>query len=181
MNCMGEHFTTEQLQTCFEPDFDIGVLRWKVRPDEHFRSSKSASAWNKKYAGKIAGGPHKEGYISVRLTIKKMSKNLLAHRVIWQLRHGVVNRFIDHVNMVKTDNRLENLRLASVSDNNANRSGLRVGKLKGTTICKQTGRYIAQINRNNKNHFLGRFDTEQQAHHAYVQAAIKFHGEFARP
>jgi hypothetical protein len=47
------------------------------------------------------------------------------------------------------------------------------------TFDKHKGRWLAQIQFNWKNHFLGYFDTPEEAHKAYCAAAVRFAGEFA--
>jgi hypothetical protein len=86
---------------------------------------------------------------------------------------------IDHRDCIRSENKLSNLRPASYSDQNANRRAIRAG-LKGACFDRRTRRFVAQITRDGKNHFLGRFDTEEEAHKAYVSAAKDLHGEFAR-
>lgn len=68
--------------------------------------------------GMPAGTLASSGYYEVQIQGKKKQ----AHRVVWELHNGPVppGKCIDHINRVRTDNRIENLRLASVSDNNCN-------------------------------------------------------------
>lgn len=84
---------------------------------------------------------------------------------------------IDHKNRDKPDNRWENLREASATNNMAN-SRPRVA-LKGVTKVR-TGKYTAQIQRSMKKMHLGTFNTPEEAHAAYAIAAKKYFGEFAR-
>lgn len=68
--------------------------------------------------GRTAGTLDKEGYWAVQLKGKK----LRCHRVVWELCNGPVpaGYVLDHINRMRSDNRIENLRLATVSDNNCN-------------------------------------------------------------
>jgi len=88
---------------------------------------------------------------------------------------------VDHTNLNGEDNRWTNLRLATYSQNAAN-SFARPSNvpLKGVTLEKRTGRYFARIKINYQNIHLGTFDTAEEAHAAYVAAAQKYFGEFAR-
>lgn len=170
----------EFLRECFDVDFESGLLTWRPRPEAHFVDSRAASLWNGRHAGKVAGGPHKEGYIAITLTHFGSRHILLAHRVLWCMRTGSWPRFtIDHRDMNRTNNRFDNLREATFLEQAANRRAIRSG-LKGASFDKDTGRYVSQITRCGKNYFLGRFKTEAEAHNAYVLAAQSFHGEFAR-
>jgi hypothetical protein len=94
-------------------------------------------------------------------------------------------RMVDHVNGNKLDNRRENLRIATNSQNQANRKVSRgVSKFKGVTWQKRTydasrGYWKAQIVANGVVHYLGSYDTDLDAAKAYNDAAVKFFGEYA--
>jgi hypothetical protein len=88
---------------------------------------------------------------------------------------------IDHINGVKIDNRICNLRLAMPHENQQNlakpsRAGGTSSKYIGVTWCRRDKKWRAQITRpvlGVKN--LGRFDTEEKAYEAYCAAKRKFH------
>ncbi len=81
------------LRECFDYDPDTGVLRWKVRPPEHFIDSKWAASWNAHWAGQEAGIVLARGYRQVCLDYKKY----LAHRIIFRIMTGVdPGELIDH-------------------------------------------------------------------------------------
>jgi hypothetical protein len=108
----------------------------------------------------------------------------LAHRLVWFYVHSRwPTHEIDHVNGIKTDNRIGNLRLATKSQNQANSRKRRgcSSKFKGACFCKRSRKWHAHITKNYKTHHLGTFPTAQEAHAAYAVAARKFHGKFAKP
>jgi HNH endonuclease/AP2 domain len=90
---------------------------------------------------------------------------------------------IDHRDGNSTNNRWSNLRLATVSQNNANRRRPRhnTSGYKGVSLCRRSGRrrWRAVIYKKGQIH-LGTFPTPEAAHAAYVAAAPKVHGKFAR-
>lgn len=100
------------------------------------------------------------------------------HHLVWILHHGVAVNEIDHINRVKHDNRIENLRACSHVPNCGNKAP-RVHVYKGVTFCKSTQKWKAQIGINYKNVSLGRYPTIEAAALAYNEAAIKHFGEFA--
>ena len=89
---------------------------------------------------------------------------------------------IDHRDGDGTNNRWNNLRRASQSQNNANRRRPRsnTSGFKGVSRCRRTGKWIAVIGKRGRMIYLGKFSTPQAAHAAYVAAARKLYGEFAR-
>lgn len=110
-------------------------------------------------AGKVAGTLHKRGYIRMGVN----GKYYQAHRLAWLYYYGCwPENTIDHINQVKDDNRIINLRDVTLSVNCLNR-----GKPKGYTQQK-SGRYIARTTVNGVEMCLGTYDTPEEAHQAYL-------------
>ena len=153
----------------FDYDPKTGVLLWRHREDVLPRV-------NKRFAGKPAGcfdGQY--GYLSVRLCDRLYQ----AHRIIWLWVTGVWPvEIIDHIDRNPANNAWNNLRPATRAENNRNRAALRKLRLKGAHYDKRTGRWMGQIMIGKKNHYLGMFPTEAEAHAAYVEAARRMHGDF---
>lgn len=113
----------EYLRVCFEPNFATGVVYWKARPVEHFTDAPHQGMVNTKVAGKPAGRLNQNGYIVITLSCRGRYHKLFAHRVIWALKHGDwPKQVIDHINHIRTDNRIVNLRDVSPAENMRNRS-----------------------------------------------------------
>lgn len=87
--------------------------------------------------------------------------------------------FVDHINGNGLDNRRENLRVATPSQNqhNSRKPKNNTSGYKG--VYKRGNKWCAAIAINYKTIFLGYHDTAELAHEAYCKAAIKYHGEFA--
>jgi hypothetical protein len=104
------------------------------------------------------------------------------HRVIMGLSKGD-GLEVDHINTGETlDNRRDNLRIANDSEQQSNqrKSRANTSGYKGVGFHKQSGKWRAYIGVNYKLIHLGVFLTPEEAHAAYCEAAIKYHGAFAR-
>lgn len=87
----------------------------------------------------------------------------------------------DHINSDPLDNRRANLRAATAADNARNRRpNQRKSDLPKGVHRNQSGHFQAQIKVKGEKRYLGTFATSAEAHAAYVEAARRFHGEFAR-
>lgn len=103
---------------------------------------------------------------------------MLMHRLVLGLETGD-RRTGDHENGNSLDNRRSNLRVATYSQNNANKPSRNPSGYKGVTLDKGSGKWKAQIKLRSGAKSLGRFDTPEEAAAAYRVAAIKHFGEFA--
>ena len=127
------------------------------------------------HVGDIAGSKTWNGYVTIYID----GKNYRAHQLAWLYIHGVIpDTDIDHINQDKADNRISNLRLATRSQNNIN-SGIHAHNTTGFRgVYASHEKFAAQIKRNGKPLYLGRFDTTEEAHQCYLAAARELYGEF---
>lgn len=106
--------------------------------------------------------------------------HIMVHRLIFLWHHGHLPKFIDHKNGDRSDNRIENLRPATIFENARNR-GLAKNNTTGVTGVKiDHSKYRAAINVNKKRISLGTYKTLEQATEARKAAELKYFGEFAR-
>lgn len=143
-----------------------GIIKWAAR------------GFCRKF-GQEAGHKDQRGYRRIFLC----GRNYKAHIVAWALHYGEwPDMWLDHINCVRDDNRLSNLRLVTPLQNIANRRAKRGGtsSLKGVSWNKQRRMWQSSIGVNGNTVYLGYFDTEQAAHEAYWNAARATFGEFAR-
>lgn len=159
--------TPDRIRECFDYDPETGVLRRKVKTGQNCK------------IGVASGCVHQSGYMRVKLD----GCGFLGHRVIWAWMTGQwPERFIDHIDLDKSNNRWANLREATRAENGANRpknSANTTGK-KGVCFHAKRNKFQAQIRVDDKLLFLGRFGKLEEAAAAYDEAARRFFGEFAR-
>ena len=80
----------------------------------------------------------------------------------------------DHINSIKTDNRLENLQYITQQQNCQKRKTMNGRNVKGYYLTK-CETYKAQIKVDNKTFYLGTYDTEEEARQAYIDGKLKYH------
>jgi hypothetical protein len=160
-----EQLTQAYLRDIFDYHPD-GYLIWK-------KSKKPSKN------GTRAGSNHDNKYIRIKLNKKKY----FAHRAIWIFHHGDnLTIDIDHIDGNGQNNKIENLRVATRSQNCMNtkmRSNNKSG-YKGVSWSEYKKKFVATIKVENKIKRLGVFDDAKLAHEAYKQAAAKHFCEFAR-
>lgn len=130
-------------------------------------------------AGTLAGDMDSKGYWRVRVDRKRY----LAHRLAWFYVHGEWPAVeVDHRNGVTADNRLTNLRLATVEQNRRNTRTHKDNSagFKGVSWSQNMKKWRSRIRVENAEMTLGYFDTRAEAHSAYEHAATAHFGEFAR-
>ena len=111
------------------------------------------------------------GYLQVALWNNKKRNHFSNHRLIAIYFIDNPNNYecVDHINQNKTDNRIENLRWINHSGNMRNKKN-RGEYLKGVTFDKRNNKFMARITIDYKKKHLGCFDTELEAHEAYMKA-----------
>lgn len=166
------------VRECFEYSPDTGELVWRRRPLHHFKSPRGEWQWNARYAGTVAGSTHSGGYVQVVVNKKK----LFAHRIAWVFISGSwPTDEIDHINGDKSDNRKDNLRAATHSENGRNKkiSSRNTSGAKGVHWFDRTQKWSAHLNIGGRQTTLGYFDTIAEAAESVRAAREIHHGAFA--
>lgn len=125
------------------------------------------------------------GYARGTKYVDGREPRVLMHRMIMsrKLGHDLDSgEIVDHINGDSLDNRRSNLRLATQSENvqNSRISTRNTSGYKGASWDKNRQKWYCRITVNKQVIYLGRFDTAEEAHVAYCEAAKKYHCEFAR-
>jgi hypothetical protein len=138
--------------------YEGGHLYRKVRRG-HFAVGTRLSALN-------------NGYITLRIN----RRSFCAHRIVWLLNTGKwPTKFLDHINGNRSDNRFENLRECTQSQNLANRKRNK-GRLLPKGVYLKAGRFIARLDQK----WLGSYTNPDDAAEAYDKALVERFGEFAK-
>ncbi|HBA4535563.1 HNH endonuclease [Escherichia coli] len=113
-----------------------------------------------------------DGYHQVALRLDGKQYQLKAHRVAWILEHGAIpdGLQVDHINGIRDDNRLCNLRLVTQRENDQNRR-----KARGYGWNKGCSKWEAYIRVDGVRHHLGLFTSEAAARAAYLKAKARYH------
>lgn len=136
---------------------------------------------SKRY-NKPVGSRLKTGYLNIPLKVNNVVRNFTVHRLVFLMHHGYLPDFVDHINGVRDDNRIENLRPATRSDNNRNRGPNKTSKsgVKGVSPSTRTNKpWVVHIRVDGTDKHVGYFNTIEEAAAAYQQAAEQLHGDFA--
>lgn len=152
-----------ELAELFEYSPNTGEVRWRI--------SKGTVK-----AGSICGTPQSRGYLTVCLN----GRQEMLHRIAWRLYHGEIpaDCQIDHINGNKHDNRIANLRLASCSQNLANRDVTSRNKLGIKGVSRAGKKYRAQLSCKGRRYAVY-CDTLEAAIGEYERMAKEHHGEYA--
>ena len=126
-------------------------------------------------ADHAAGWIEKNGYSATN--IKGIRYRV--HRLIYQFHHGSCSDFIDHIDGNKQNNNIENLRPATMSENNQNSKEKNTNKLGVKGVCIERGRYKANIKINGKSKHLGYFYSLEEAKIVYEEFSKKIHGDYS--
>lgn len=110
----------------------------------------------------------------------KKYKTIMLHRFIMNVTDSNIE--VDHINGNGLDNRKRNLRLCPDGENSRNTKSHRNSSSQYKGVCwhKNNKKWQADIYDNGRHVYLGQYDNEIEAAHAYDRAAIQLFGEFAR-
>lgn len=166
MSCKS-NLTAEELRSILSYDPETGIFRWLVSSARRIK------------VGDTAGSMREDGYWCV--VINRYQYN--AHRLAWLYMTGDWPAgHIDHDDLDKSNNRWENLRPATKSQNGANRRVLsnNTSGHKGVSWHVRLQKWQAYITVEGKRRHLGSFNSAQEASSAYMREAVASFGEFAR-
>lgn len=157
--------TIERLKEVLHYEPATGGWRWLV------------TLSNRATAGAMAGCVSStNGYIVIKID----GHLYRAHRLAWLYMTGEWAVEVDHKDTDRTNNRWLNLRSATRTLNNANRSASRLSCLKGAYWDDRRKKWCAKVKFEGRSYWLGYHGSEAEAHAAYIRGAAAYFGEFAR-
>jgi len=130
----------------------------------------------RKKNNKVMKAPNRFGHL--RANIK--GQNYFVHRIVFLMHHGYLPKQIDHIDGNPTNNKIDNLREVSLSQNawNRNANTNSMSNIKGVRLHK-CGKYQVRLQVNNKSMHLGLYADLELAELVVTEARNKFHGVYA--
>lgn len=126
-------------------------------------------------AGNLAGTKNRDGYLKIQVD----GLSCLAHRLAWLYVYGRwPEGLIDHINGIKLDNRIANLREATSSENQQNTRQANINNrfgFLGVSWNKRNNHWQARIKVNGAHKHVGCFDSAEEAYAAYLEAKLRLH------
>jgi HNH endonuclease/AP2 domain len=147
-------------------DFENGELWWKKRSNPRVR------------IGVYINNQSKRGYKKVSIK----GRYYMVHRVLFYLYYGYLPEEVDHINRIRIDNRIVNLRAATSAENacNQKKKSNNTSGYKGVSWYKRYNKWRAAVCKDNRHYTIGYFDDVVEAAKSYNKKALELHGEFAK-
>lgn len=151
--------TQKEAQEWFFYDSDTGRLHWKMKPCKRVA------------LGAEAGCLNNNRYLRIQL----QGKNYQAHNIVWNIHYGIIpdDMTVDHVDKDKSNNRIDNLRLANNRQQSINQN------VRGFSWRTSAQSWIAMHKVAGRHKYLGDFTTALQARLAYERGSFESEPEFA--
>lgn len=165
--------TEERIREKLRYEPETGKLFWK----EIDAKNEWDLGYNTRFANKEAGSIRTSGSRKGYREVYVCGKSMCSHRIAWLLYYGVwPDKEIDHINHIRDDNRICNLRLVDRLEQvrNSSRRKTNTSGVSGVSFQKSTGNWIAYVNHNRKRVHLGSFKTKEEA----IEVRYKYQIEF---
>lgn len=160
-------------------DYELANSLWEYRDGHLYWKIKAGRGQAVKHPGDNVGGSEgRYGYVYASWKRKKYA----AHRIIFLLAHKYLPIAIDHKDGNPRNNTVENLRAATLSQNQYNRCVNRNSKtgLKNVCFHMQNRNWVVRLWKGKKHIFFGSYSTVEEAQKIAVKARETLYGEFAR-
>lgn len=146
--------------------------------DGHIVRTKRDPGQNGGRLGKaLRGYRHYSGYRYMRI----QGRHWALHRIVFLLNHGYLPAQVDHINRDKSDNKIENLRASTPTENSFNAFRPNKTGIKGLLIDTRTKKYYGSVAKNYKHHYTKRFTEKELAHKALIKLQKELYGDLYKP
>lgn len=162
---MRSEITQTELKELLTYNTDTGLFTWNALTNPRMRSNG------------VAGYTRSNGYVLLKLK----GRQHLAHRLAWLYVHGhFPDGLLDHIDRDPSNNRIANLRIATSVQNGGNRAINRTNTsgYRGVSYNTAARKFYAFMNTDNKNTYLGSFDTPEAASAVIEARRNELYGEF---
>ena len=154
--------TAERLRELLDYNPETGHFLWRKPPRHKIINGPAGSHWGR--------------YVNIGISQQIYG----AHQLAWLYVYGEwPANDIDHIDGDGQNNRIANLRLATMSDNQCNRKKQKNNSTGFKGVFPKRKKFSAQIRKGKTRWCLGDFDTAEEAYRAYCETADRLHGEFA--
>lgn len=159
----------KQLEALKLFDYIDGILYCK---------EKTNSKSNKLKIGDKVGSLTASGYLRTRINYQEH----YVHKIIFLMHYGYTPRIVDHIDGNTLNNKIENLRYATLSQNQHNRAASKnnTSGFKNVSWCKRTKKWQVNLAVNGKSMGFGRFEDIELADLVAKEARDKYHKDFSR-
>lgn len=160
MKVLKQNLTQQLVQQYLAYDPISGHLTWLERP--------SPKIFEGDRAGSLAIAT---GYRTIQL----FECNYKEHQLIWFLVHGIWAEIVDHINHIRDDNRLINLRAVTAAQNARNQSQRKgtITGYQGIWRCRRRNKWVAEITRDRKKVWQRTFDDIAEARLRRAEALLQ--------
>ena len=155
----------EELHALFDYSPTTGLFTYKTQPNFRIK------------IGSVAGTVKKTGYCFIKIN----GSLYQAARLAWMYVYGEDpgNLTVDHIDRNPSNNSIDNLRLATQSQQSFNRRVINLSTgIRGVTYIEKKGKYLANIQFGSKR-TTKQFDTAEEAQAYYNKLRAEHGGEFA--
>ncbi len=156
----------EEAKRLLDYNTDTGVFTWKT-------TGRGRSKTN------VAGTINSQGYQKIGISINNIMRRISGHRLAWYIKYEKLPILeLDHINLDKSDNRIDNLREATRSEQGRNRTKPSNNTSGYKGVIKQRNKWRAVIYIDGKAKNLGSFECAEEANKVYQAKAKELFGEF---
>lgn len=160
-----EKISANRLRQVLQYNTDTGDFVWLERLS------------NRAQVGQLAGSVAANGYVQIQIN----GRLYFAHRLAWLYVTGEYPKSqVDHRDRNRSNNAWINLREATPSENSCNKATNNRSGVRGVSWNKRAGKWVAQVSFRRITHYLGLFDSIEEAGYAVISMRGKLHGEFAK-